>query len=160
MDRFSWLQLHLSTGEAQMDKSLNTHLHFTPCFQHKRAPCRWFITIHICLKCISPGFSQRMFFHNHPHFCLLRPQNSFVSSKNFGVTCHLPYSSLGFPSDSVAKNPPVNAGHAGSIPGLGRSPGEGNGFPLQYSHLGSPMDIGVWWATVNGITKSWTRLNH
>ena len=60
----------------------------------------------------------------------------------------------------MIKNLLADAGDAGSIPGLGRSPGEGNGFPLQYSHLGSPMDIGVWWATFNGITKSWTRLNH
>ena len=40
-----------------------------------------------------------------------------------------------------------------SIPGLGRSPGEGNDYPLQYSCLGSPMDRGVWWATVHGLAK-------
>ena len=61
----------------------------------------------------------------------------------------------------VVKNQPVNAGDTrdeGSIPGLGRSPGEGNGNPLQYSCLKSPVDRGAWWATVRGITKSWTRL--
>ena len=42
----------------------------------------------------------------------------------------------------------------GSIPGLGRSPGEGNGNPLQYSCLGNPMDRGAWWATVHGVAKS------
>ena len=54
---------------------------------------------------------------------------------------------LGFPGDSVVKNPPANAGYMGSIPGLGRSPGEGNGNPLQYSCLENPMDGGAWWAT-------------
>ena len=41
----------------------------------------------------------------------------------------------------------------GKIPGLGRSPGEGNGNPLQYSYLGNPMDIGEWWAIVHGVVK-------
>ena len=47
----------------------------------------------------------------------------------------------------------------GSIAGSGRSPGEGNGNPLQYSCLGNPMDRETWQATVHGVTKSWTRLN-
>ena len=47
----------------------------------------------------------------------------------------------------------------GSIPGSGRSPGEGNGNPLQYSCLENPMDRGAWWATVHGVAKSWTRLS-
>ena len=47
---------------------------------------------------------------------------------------------MGFPGGSVVKNPPVNAGDAGSIPGLERSPGEGNGNPPSYSGLGNPMD--------------------
>ena len=54
---------------------------------------------------------------------------------------------LGFPGGSVVKNPPVNAGNTGSIPGWGRSPGEGNGNPLQYSCLGNATDRGAWWAT-------------
>ena len=49
-----------------------------------------------------------------------------------------------FPGGSVVKNPPANAGDVGSIPGLGRSPGEGNGTPLQYSCLENPMDGGAW----------------
>ena len=59
----------------------------------------------------------------------------------------------------VVKSPPVNAGDirdVGSIPGWGRSPGVGNGYPLQYSCLENPMDRGVWWATVHGVTKSQT----
>ena len=61
----------------------------------------------------------------------------------------------------VVKNPPANAGDqrdVGSNPGSGRSPGEGNGNPLQYSCLENPMDRGAWWATVHGVTKSQTRL--
>ena len=51
------------------------------------------------------------------------------------------------------KNPPTNAGDAGLIPGLGRSPGEGKGNPLQYSCFGNPMDSGAWRATVCGVAK-------
>ena len=61
----------------------------------------------------------------------------------------------------MVKNLPANAGDtgdAGSIPGLGRPPGEGNDNPLQYSCLNKPMDKGEWWATVHGVTKSWTGL--
>ena len=58
--------------------------------------------------------------------------------------------SLGFPGGSVGKNSACNAGDLGLIPGLGRSPGEGNGNPLQYSGLENPMDTGAWWATVHG----------
>ena len=61
--------------------------------------------------------------------------------------------SLGFPGGSVVKNLPANAGDVGSIPGLGRSPGEGNGNPIQYSCLGNPVDGGDWWATVYGVAK-------
>ena len=62
----------------------------------------------------------------------------------------------GFPGSSVVKNLPADAGYTGLIPGSGRSPGEGNGNPLQYSCLGDPMDRGVWWATVHGVAKGWT----
>jgi len=62
----------------------------------------------------------------------------------------------------VVKNLPSNAGDVrdmGSIPGLGRSPGGGNGNPLQYSCLENPMDRGAWQATVHGIAKSQTQLS-
>ena len=55
-------------------------------------------------------------------------------------------------------NLPANAGDRGSIPGLGRSPGEGNGNPIQYSCLGNPMNRGAWWAIVHGVAKSWKDL--
>ena len=53
----------------------------------------------------------------------------------------------------MVKNAPANTGDMGSIPGLGKSPGEGNGNPLQYSCLGNPMDRGAWWAIVHGVAK-------
>ena len=61
----------------------------------------------------------------------------------------------------VVKNPPANAGDirdrdVGSIPGVGRSPGEGHGNPLQYSCLKNPMDNGAWQAIVHRVAKSWT----
>ena len=59
----------------------------------------------------------------------------------------------GFPDGSVVKNPPTNAGDMGLIPGLGRSPGEVNGNPFQYSCLGNPIDREAWWATVHGVAK-------
>ena len=71
----------------------------------------------------------------------------------------------GFLGGSVVKILLANAGNAGdtgdsgSIPGLGGSPGVGNGNPHQYSCLGNPMDRGAWWATVHGVAKSQTRLS-
>ena len=62
-------------------------------------------------------------------------------------------SSKGFPGGSVVKNIPANAGDAGSVSGLGRSPGEGNGNLLQYSCLGNPMERGAWRAAVHGVAK-------
>ena len=53
----------------------------------------------------------------------------------------------------MVKNPPANAGDTGSIPGSGRSPGEGNVNPLQYFCLGNPMDKGAWWDIVCGTAK-------
>ena len=66
---------------------------------------------------------------------------------------------LGFPGGSEDKAPACNAGDPGSIPGLGRSPGEGNGNPLQYSCLENPMERGAWRATVHGVAKSRTQLS-
>ena len=66
------------------------------------------------------------------------------------------------PDGSVVKNVPASArdeGDTGSIPGSGRSPGEGNGDPLQYSCLKNPVDRGAWWATVHGTEKSWAWLS-
>ena len=64
-----------------------------------------------------------------------------------------------FPGGSNGKASAYNAGDLGLIPGSGRSPGEGNGDPLQYSCLENPMDGVAWWAPVHGVAKSWTQLS-
>ena len=66
----------------------------------------------------------------------------------------------GFPDGSDGKNSACNAGDLGSISGLGRSTGAGNGYPLHYSCLENSTDRRVWQPTVHGVTKSWTRLSH
>ena len=66
----------------------------------------------------------------------------------------------GFPGGSEVKASACNAGDLGSIPGLGRFPGEGNGNPLLYSCLENSMDKGVWWAIAHGVTKCQTKLSN
>ena len=87
------------------------------------------------------------------------PPHHYLSSKVFGrvrigrmLKCHYIYA-WSFPGSSVVKNWPADAGDVGLIPGLGRSLGEGNGNPLQYSCLGTPMDRGTCQATVHVVTK-------
>ena len=90
-----------------------------------------------------------------------------TGSKQEGVSLSSPYPVFQSPSTKsqvalVIKNLPANARYArdaGSIPGLGRSPGEGNGNPFQYFCLENPMDRGAWRATVHAVTKSQTQLN-
>ena len=65
---------------------------------------------------------------------------------------------LGFPGGSDGKEYACNAGDLGLIPRLGKSPGEGNGNPLQYSYLENIMDTGAWEATAHGVAKSQTQL--
>ena len=66
----------------------------------------------------------------------------------------------GFLSSSNGKEPDLSVGDLGSIPELGRSPGEGHGYPLQYSGLENSMDRGAWWAIVHGLAKSQTQLSN
>ena len=75
---------------------------------------------------------------------------------NFGES----YLIQSFPGGTVVKNLLASAGDVGSIPGLGRFPGGGNGNPLQYSCLENPTDSGAWWTTVHGVAKSRTRLSN
>ena len=80
----------------------------------------------------------------------------------FGVYLLIATSEQDFPGGPVVKNLPANAGgsrDAGSIPGLGRSPGGENDNAFQYSCLENPMDRGAWWATAHRVAKSWTRLS-
>ena len=67
---------------------------------------------------------------------------------------------LSFPCSSVGKEFACSAGDTGSIPGLGRSPGEGNGNPPQYPCLENLIDREAWWAAVHVVTKSWARLSN
>ena len=69
------------------------------------------------------------------------------------------HSFKGFPGSSDGKESASNSEDLGSIPESGRSSGEGNGNPFQYSCLENPTDGGAWWATVHGVTKSQTRLS-
>ena len=66
---------------------------------------------------------------------------------------------MDFPGGSDGRASAYNAGDPDSIPASGRSPGEGNGNPLQYSYLENPMDGGAWYATIHGVAKSRTRLS-
>ena len=91
----------------------------------------------ICLQCRRPGFN---------HWVRKIPwRRDRLPTTVF----------LGFPGSSAGKESTCNVGDQGSIPGLGRSPGEGYSYPLQYSCLENPMDGGAWKAAVHGVTKSW-----
>ena len=80
-------------------------------------------------------------------------------SKDRLTLCWNPGCRAGFPGGSAGKESTCNAGDPCLIYGWGRSPGEENGNPLQYSCLEYPMDRGDWWATVYGVAKSWTWLS-
>ena len=67
---------------------------------------------------------------------------------------------MGFPGGLDSKEPACDSGDVGSIPGSGRSPGEGNGNPLQYSCLENSMNRGAWQAIVHGVSKSWLQLSN
>ena len=72
------------------------------------------------------------------------------------ISCQI-YAMKGFPRWLSGKESTCQAGDSGSLPGSGRSPGEGNGNPLQNACLENPMDRGAWWATVHGVAKSRTQ---
>ena len=87
---------------------------------------------------------------NSPHLRRMHPADTWISD----------FWSLSFPGGSAVKYlSSGDPGDVGSIPGLGRSPGEGNGNPLHYSCLGNPMDRGVWQVAVHRVAKSQTRLS-
>ena len=88
-----------------------------------------------------------------------RPQALKELDTTEQLTLTLTHPRKGFPGGSVVKNLPANARDSGLIPGLGRSPGEGNDNLLQYSYLENPTDRGAWQATVQRVTKSWTQVN-
>ena len=124
-----------------------------------RCPAPYFLTLsgllHLCLPYSYPSVSSS---------CMMRT-NSLSVLFAIGLqglklylelcvcVCVPVCVCMRFPGGSVITNPPANAGDSGSIPGLGRTPGEGNGNPLQYSCLGNPQDRGARQATVYGVTK-------
>ena len=85
---------------------------------------------------------------------ILKLNHTHITNDSYAIfrEGHKPF--WGFPGGSDGKESACNAGDLGSIPGSGRSPGEGNGNPLQYSCLENGMDRGAWWATVHGVAKS------
>ena len=96
----------------------------------------------------------------HFHHCLLIPDGCEPFSR-LHLFLKLEYSCfLGFPRSSVGKESALNAGDLGLIPGLGRSPEEGHGNPLQCSCLENPRDGRAWWAAIYGIAQSQTRLSN
>ena len=83
----------------------------------------------------------------------LRPIKRLLQEQNDVLCLTYKVVKLGFPHSSIGKNSACNAGDLGLIPGSGRSSGEGNGNPLQYSCLENPTDKGAWRATVHGIAR-------
>ena len=112
------------------------------------------------------GYFLPVIFGSSPPFPLLLAKASLTSDLSLKITsCEKskthPTGMIttrhivgGFPGRSDGKASAYNARHLGLIPGLGTSPGEGNGNPLQYSCLGNPVDQGAWWATVHGVAES------
>jgi len=87
-------------------------------------------------------------FSQEEKYDLLKNQYDRIKANHFKVAHY-----LGFPGGSVGKESTCSTGDMGLIPGSGRSPGKGNGNPLQYSCLGNHMDRGAWWATVHWVTR-------
>ena len=98
-------------------------------------------------KTLSPAFTSICPLTHLPQACLVACLTLFLTEIYSGYR--------GILGGSVVKNPPTNARDMGLIPESGRSPGEGNGNPFEYSCLGNSMDGGVWHAIVSGVVKSW-----
>ena len=96
-----------------------------------------------CQACLSFTISQSL--------------RKLMSIESVIPSNHLIFCHLLLPGGSDGKASACNVGDPGSVPGLGRFPGEGNGNPLQYSCLENSMDGEAWWATVHGVAKSQTR---
>ena len=109
-------------------------------------------------------YSQPSFDCWNPHLCLAY---CIIKLLFYMFAVLVPYSHSdtrlqmqGFPGGSDGKEPVCNVGDPGSIPGSVKSPGEGNGYPLQYSCLENSVDGGAWQAAVHGVAKSQTRLRN
>ena len=104
---------------------------------------------------ISPGEKNGC---SLQHSCLENPMDRGAWQATVHIATksqtQLSQSNPSIPDGPLVKNPPARAGNVGSVPGWGRSPGEGNGNLLQYSYLGNPMDRGAWRATVHGSQRA------
>ena len=110
------------------------------------------LTSHLCRVLVTLTVSD--------FFTIFRLSVSAITDFQGGDYSSLRIQMVGsFPGGSEGKASACNAGDLDSIPGSGRSPGEGNGTPLQYSCLENPMDGGTWWATVHGVAKSRIQLS-
>ena len=105
-----------------------------------------------CMNCVQTPVHTKPTAHRwlHAEAAIRPPELTYLITKGLHP--------WGFHGGSDGKECACNAGDAGSIPGSGRSPGEGKGCSLQYSCLENPMDRGAWRAAVRGVTESWTRL--
>ena len=132
---------------------------------------RFFLSVFSCGKSLLPvfrlfsdSFSIRSCSLGVPvgggKFCIFLISHLDHSSLIKLSSIYVFLSFMGFFGGSEVKASACNAGYLGSIPGSERSPGEGNGNPLQHSCLENPMDGGAWWATVHGVAKSQTRLSN
>ena len=110
----------------------------------------YFVFLFICLIPHMSEILQYIFFSNLFHFHSTFKAHPYCCRWQAFI-CF--YGWLGFPHSSVGKESACNARDLGSIPGSGRSPGEGNGSPLQYSCLENPMDRGGWRATVHRVSR-------
>ena len=142
-----WELIRLAQGNTVSKQGLNPGLsaskacdHFTiyVALNDPNGPTSFQIPVH------SDTFRTILEKHQFPRFYLVH---------KIQVSCVLSISGIGLPGGSEVKNPSTNEGDPDSIPGSGRSPGEGNGNPLQYSCLGNPMDRGAWSTTVYGVTE-------
>ena len=129
---------------------------------------RWLVLLHSwarsptsALKVVSLGEARRA---GRAALLILQTQGGEVCHRACDLEAELFFffffkvyiSLFGFPGDSDGKESACNVGDPGSIPRLGRSPGEGNGNPLQYSCLENSTDGGAWWAPVHGVARSGT----
>ena len=88
------------------------------------------------------------------------PHQAFVHSLGSLISCQVNILDWALPGGSGSKEFACNEGNPGLIPGLGRFPGEGNGYPLQHSCLENSMDRGAWQATIHEDANSWTQLTY
>ena len=143
-DAFHTIQVNTVAWLSFLYVYIHIFVFFSMWSKHLKAPkLTDFFAYHL-----SPPIHLLYYFHNYTAMPVL----------HFRLLTAL-HHSRGFPGGSDGKESACNVGHWGSVPGLGRSPGEGNSNPLQYSCLENPMDRGAWRATIHGVAKGWTQLS-